>query len=122
MDGVEELGLPIHSSSYSHVTFDESALLEVMANIKDDVYAAEKRKRGTASASGTDAGRARKRQVVSNASEPLIMPYTSMPPPPNPSAAPLCPCVESSTYPYACCCTAAATVEAVPSEPEQTKD
>jgi hypothetical protein len=93
VDAVEELGLPRHSSGYSHVTFDESAMLEVMANIKDDVYAAEKRKRGTASASGTDAGRARKQQVVSNASEPLIMPETPMPPPPppHPSAAPFVP-------------------------------
>ena len=104
VDAVEELGLPRHSSGYSHVTFDESAMLEVMANIKDDaVYAAEKRKRGAASASGTDAGRARKQQVVSNASEPLTMPDTSMPPPPNPSRSTVCACVESSAYPYACC-------------------
>ena len=91
VDAVEGLGLLRHSSGYSHVTFDESAMLEVMANIKDDVYAAEKRKRGTASASGTDAGRARKQQPVSNASEPLIMPDTSIPQPPNPSAAPFVP-------------------------------
>ena len=92
VDAVEGLGLPRHSSGYRHITFDESAMLEVMANIKDDaVYAAEKRKRGTASASGTDAGRARKQQVVSNASEPLIMPDTPMLPPPNPSAAPFVP-------------------------------
>ena len=68
VDAVEELELPKHSSGYSHVTFDESAMLEVMANIKDDVYATVKRKRGTASASGTDAGRTRKQQVVTNTS------------------------------------------------------
>ena len=63
-------------------------MLEVMANIKDDVYADEKRKRGTTSASGTDAGRARKQQVVPNACEPLTVPETlmSQPPQPNPSA------------------------------------
>ena len=78
MDAVEELELPKHSSGYSHVTFDGSALLEVMANIKDsnDVCATEKRKRRLASASGTDAGRSRKQQVVFNAGEPLIMPET----------------------------------------------
>ena len=38
-------------------------MLEVIANIEDDVYAAEKRKRGLASASGTDVGRSRKQRV-----------------------------------------------------------
>ena len=69
VDAVEDLQLPSHSSGYSHVTFDESAMLEVMENIKDDMHAAEKRKGGTASTSGADAGRARE-QVISNSGEP----------------------------------------------------
>ena len=46
---VKELTLPKHSAAYNHVTFDESAMLEVIASIEDDVYAAEKRKRGSVS-------------------------------------------------------------------------
>ena len=91
-------------------------MLEVMVNIKDDVYAAEKRKRGTASASGKDAGWSRKQQVVSNASEPLIMPEPPMLPPPNPSAAPFVPLSNPT-----CCCAAAAVSKAVPLEPELTE-
>ena len=39
---VEELTLPKNSSSYNYVIFDQSAMLEVIANIEDDVYEAEK--------------------------------------------------------------------------------
>ena len=49
---VDALGLPRHSSDYSRVTFDKSAILQVMANISDEVYAAEKRKRAIALALG----------------------------------------------------------------------
>ena len=49
-------------------------MLEVIANIEDDVYAAEKRKRGSASASETDVGQTKKQQVVFDFGEPLIRP------------------------------------------------
>lgn len=61
-------------------------MLEVMAKIKDDVYATEKRKRGSAPASGTDVGRTRKQQAVPNPREPLIMPEPPVAPPPQPAA------------------------------------
>ena len=50
---VEKLALPRHSLGYNHVSFEESAMLELVANIGDDVYAADKWKRGSASAPGT---------------------------------------------------------------------
>ena len=68
-------------------------MLEMIANIEDDVLAAEKRKRGSASASGTDVGRARKQQVVSGPTRPLILPKSPVapPPPPPPPPSPLPP-------------------------------
>ena len=88
---VEGLELPKHSSGYSNVTFDESAMLEVMAGIEDGVHAAEKRKRGGMTASGTDAGRARKQQVVSDPSldELLIVPESSQAAGTTPTTAPV---------------------------------
>ena len=72
---VEELALPRCPPGYNRVALDESTMLEVVANIEDDVFAAEKRERRSASASGTDVGHSRKQQVlVSNPGEPIITP------------------------------------------------
>ena len=126
-------------------------MLEVIANIEDDVYAAEKQKRESASASGTDIGRTRKQQVVSNSGEPLIMPEPPVAQPrlpPNPSETPFvpsspeapvvvtiytadatcqCPSVESAVSCTTSCCTVsascrtAATKQVVPSKTKQAK-
>ena len=59
---VEEIILPKPASNYNHVTFDGTGLPEVIANSRDNVNAAEKRKRGSGSASATDVGPSRKQQ------------------------------------------------------------
>ena len=81
---VEEPVLP------SPVTPDEPAVLEMVANVGDGIYAAEEKQRGSASASGTDF---RWQRARSGFEGPLTMPESprpksAPPPPPNPSPPP----------------------------------
>ena len=56
------------------MAFEESAMLEVVASIEDDVYAAEKRRRDPASAPRTDARQTRRQRARLDPEESFIIP------------------------------------------------